>query len=641
MTKQLTVEASVRIESISDVQVSPSDGSVAYVAGNAYTKGDGSKSPSLVSNIRLLIAGATDPINLTHGTSANSGPRWSPDGSLLAFVSDRAMAGQRQIYVLPVGGGEARALTDVQGSIPSPRSLDPLKWMPDGSAITFLMIDPLDEEIKTAKDAGRDAVEYEAVPRFTRVWRVALDSESPEQISPDGIQIWEYAISPDGQRIAAVISNVPFEWDWYKCKLAVIEIATGEVKVIVDTPRQLGKPSWTPDGEAVVYITSHWSDRGSDAGEVMLVPASGGEPLALTPDAESSFDRVQWMGEELLATANVGGGSGIAEIDLKGGPPKWAWQSESWLKSFSVNANGQIVATITDYESLTSIFTGAIEDGSAALSASVTPPMEFQPGTMRPIEWQSEDGKSVSGYLVLPPGRSGDEPLPTVMLIHGGPVSAVRGGIHDGRQWPFLLAAAGMAVYLPNYRGSTGRGLEWAEASIGDMGGADFGDMMAGLDYLIDEGISDPDRLGITGWSYGGFISAWAVSQTKRFAAAVMGAGISDWRSFHGTSYLHTWDVMHYDGANPYEAASEHAKFSSLNFIENVSTPTLILHGEQDEDVPVEQAYQWYRALQDHDVVSELVVYPREPHGVSEYEHQIDIGNRMVGWFERWLKPSA
>jgi dipeptidyl aminopeptidase/acylaminoacyl peptidase len=641
VTNQLTVEGSVKIESVGDVQISPSDGSVAYVVGNAFTKGEGSKSPSAVSNIRLLRSGSDTPIDLTSGTDSNSGPRWSPDGSLLAFVSDRVKAGQRQIYVLSTDGGEARRLTDVTGSIPSPRSLDPMKWMPDGYAFTFQMIDPADDKEKEAKEAGKDAIEYEAVPRFTRIWRVGLDGGEPEQISPDGMQIWEYAISSDGKRIAAVISDVPYEWDWYKCKLAVFEIDGSDVTILADTPRQIAKPSWTPDGTGVTYITSHWSDRGSDAGEVMLVPSGGGNPISLTPDASVSFDRVHWMGDVPIATANIGGGSGIAILDLSGGVPGWAWESEAWLKAFSVNPNGQISAAITDYESLTSIFTGAFEDGTAALSAAVTPPLDFEPGTMRPISFPAHDGQTVSGFLVLPPGHTGDKPLPTVTLIHGGPVSAVRGGIHDGRQWPFILAAAGMAVYLPNYRGSTGRGLEWAEASIGDMGGADFGDMMAGLDYLIGEGISDPDRLGITGWSYGGFISAWAVSQTTRFAAAVMGAGISDWRSFHGTSYLHTWDVMHYNGANAYEADSEHARFSSLNFIENVETPTLILHGEQDEDVPVEQAYQWYRALQDHDVISELVVYPREPHGVSEYEHQVDIGNRMVGWFERWLKPSA
>ena len=641
MTKLLTVEASVKIESVGDVQTSPTDGSVAYVVGNAFTKGEGSKSPSAVSNIRLLRPGSDAPINLTSGVDSNLCPRWSPDGSLLAFVSDRVKAGQRQIYLLSADGGEARQLTNVTGSIPSPRSLDPMKWMPDGSALTFQMIDPDDDAGKEAVEAGRDAIEYEEDPRFTRIWRVGLDGNEPKQISPDGIQIWEYAISPDGRSVAAVISDVPYEWDWYKCKLAVFDIGNGEITVLADTSRQIAKPSWTPDGTGITYITSHWSDRGSDAGDVMLVPAIGGDSVTLTPGATVSFDRVHWMGDVPIATANVGGGSSIAVLDLNGGEPEWAWEADAWLKGFSINQNGQISAAITDYESLTSIFTGAFEDGTIALSAAVTPPLNFEPGTMRPISFPAHDGQTVGGYLVLPPGHKGDKPLPTVMLIHGGPVSAVRGGIHDGRQWPFILAAAGLAVYLPNYRGSTGRGLEWAEASIGDMGGADFGDMMAGLDYLIDEGITDPDRLGVTGWSYGGFISAWAVSQTKRFAAAVMGAGISDWRSFHGTSYLHTWDVMHYDGANAYDTNSKHARFSSLNFIENVETPTLILHGEKDEDVPVEQAYQWYRALQDHNVISELVVYPREPHGVTEYEHQVDIGTRMVGWFERWLKPSV
>ena len=169
------------------------------------------------------------------------------------------------------------------------------------------------------------------------------------------------------------------------------------------------------------------------------------------------------------------------------------------------------------------------------------------------------------------------------------------------------------------------------------MGGADFEDMMAGLDALIERGIADPARLGITGWSYGGFTTAWAVTQTNRFKAAIMGAGISDWRSFHGRSYLHSWDVIHYGGSDPYDPESPHARFSPINYVSNVKTPTLILHGEEDWDVPVEQSYQFHRALKDLGVETELVVYPREPHGPVEYEHVIDIGNRLVNWFKAKL----
>jgi dipeptidyl aminopeptidase/acylaminoacyl peptidase len=169
------------------------------------------------------------------------------------------------------------------------------------------------------------------------------------------------------------------------------------------------------------------------------------------------------------------------------------------------------------------------------------------------------------------------------------------------------------------------------------MGGEDYQDMLAGLDHLVETGIADPARLGICGWSYGGFTAAWAVTQTDRFKAAVMGAGIADWRSFHGRSYLHSWDAIHYNDSDPYDVESAHASFSPINFIKNAKTPTLILHGEQDWDVPVEQGYQFHRALRDLGVDTRLVVYPREPHGVEEYEHQLDIARRVRQWFEERL----
>jgi dipeptidyl aminopeptidase/acylaminoacyl peptidase len=198
------------------------------------------------------------------------------------------------------------------------------------------------------------------------------------------------------------------------------------------------------------------------------------------------------------------------------------------------------------------------------------------------------------------------------------------------------MASAGYAVFLPNYRGSTGWGLAFAEANLGDMGGKDFDDMMLGVDSLVAAGIADPARLAVAGWSYGGFTAAWAVSQTDRFRAAVMGAGISHWLSFHGKSCLADWDAIHY-AASPYERGGTFERFSPLTHHDQLSTPTLILHGENDQDVPVEQAYLFYRTLKDRNVPVELIVYPREDHAVKERAHQLDMSRRVLAWLERYL----
>ena len=203
--------------------------------------------------------------------------------------------------------------------------------------------------------------------------------------------------------------------------------------------------------------------------------------------------------------------------------------------------------------------------------------------------------------------------------------------------WGQLLANQGYAVFLPNYRGSVGWGLEFSESNLGDMGGKDFEDMMLGVDSLVEAGIADPDRLAISGWSYGGFIAAWAVSQTDRFCAAVMGAGISHWLSFHGKSCLCTWDERYYQ-TSPYETKGLFDKSSPLSYYQNLQTPTLILHGEQDQDVPVEQSYLFFRALKDRGVPAELIVYPREAHAITERAHLLDMSKRVLAWLRHYLE---
>jgi dipeptidyl aminopeptidase/acylaminoacyl peptidase len=203
-------------------------------------------------------------------------------------------------------------------------------------------------------------------------------------------------------------------------------------------------------------------------------------------------------------------------------------------------------------------------------------------------------------------------------------------------RWANHLAARGFAVFMPNFRGSTGWGIEFAESNLGDMGGKDFEDIMAGVDALIERGIVDPKRLGIGGWSYGGFLTAWAITQTSRFKAAVAGAAITNWLSFHGTSYLNRWDEIHY-AANPFERGGVYDKFSPMNYIANATTPTLILHGEKDLDVPVSQGHELFRALKDRGIDTEMVIYPREPHGVGETPHVKDLITRLCDWFERYV----
>lgn len=254
-------------------------------------------------------------------------------------------------------------------------------------------------------------------------------------------------------------------------------------------------------------------------------------------------------------------------------------------------------------------------------------------GEQEIVRWTGTDGLGIQGILVKPAGYKAGQRVPLVVIPHGGPTSLYANGFSNSRDWGQHLAARGMAVLLPNFRGSTGWGIEFAEANVGDLGGNDFQDVMRGVDAMIARGLADPKRVGIGGWSYGGFMTAWSITQTDRFKAAVMGAGISNWLSFHGNSHLNTWDAIHYS-ASPYERDGVFQKFSPINHVTNAKTPTLILHGESDRDVPLEQSYQFYRGLKDHGVETQLVIYPREEHTISETKHVHDLLRRVVGWFE-------
>jgi dipeptidyl aminopeptidase/acylaminoacyl peptidase len=258
-------------------------------------------------------------------------------------------------------------------------------------------------------------------------------------------------------------------------------------------------------------------------------------------------------------------------------------------------------------------------------------------GETRVLRWQGSDAMAMQGLLILPVGYQKGERVPLITWVHGGPAWLYTQGFYGAGRYPEqLFAGAGYAVLLANPRGSAGWGVEFTEANIGDFGGRDYEDIIAGVDHVIALGVADPQRLGIGGWSYGGFMTAWAVTQTNRFKAAMMGAGICNWRSFHGVAEIGTWDQISYR-ASPYEQGGRYDRFSAIHYIDRVTTPTLIVHGAEDVIVPVGQSYEFFRALKDHGVPTELVVYPREPHGFRERGHNIDRIRRFLAWFQRYI----
>nr|ADI19351.1 dipeptidyl aminopeptidases/acylaminoacyl-peptidases [uncultured Chloroflexi bacterium HF0500_03M05] len=641
--KILSPEDVLSFKAVSDAQLSPDGSIVAYVVADPYKIE--TKYPR--SNIWVVPTDGGDATQLTFGPRSDLCPRWSPDGQSLVFLSDRTEDGQRQLYLLPMYGGEAAQLTTVEGSIPASRSVDTVAWSPDGRKIAFMKTDAETEQEKLRQMEKDDAIEFERNPKYTRINVVDVDTQILSWVSPDDLQVWEFCWSPSGEEFAVVVSDLPFEQHWYTCRLATFSIDGGQIQNIHFSKRQIAKPTWSPDNGSVAFLSSNWSDRGITSGSVIVVPVPDcGKTRDLSGNQIASVNSVAWSddSQHLLTVTHERGGTGLSKIEVNTGERILLWHGDVTISEtstvFSMDHNENIAVVLEDSVNPQDVWLAKRTANGfewARLTNHHPQATDFDLGVTESIHWKGADGWDMHGLLIRPVMETIREPHPMVTIVHGGPTGMLANRFYAASQGYQLLAAKGMAVFLPNYRGSTGWGIEFAESNIGDMGGKDWEDILMGIDHCVKNGIADVERLGISGGSYGGFMTSWAITQTDQFKAAVMIAGISDWRSFHGKSHLCDWDSIHYGDADPWDPDGLYRKFSPITHVKRVKTPTLILHGEEDLDVPVEQSYIFYRALKDLGVETELVVYPREPHGFNERNHKLDQARRTTDWFAERL----
>jgi dipeptidyl aminopeptidase/acylaminoacyl peptidase len=543
----VTVEAMLDLRTMSDVQLSP-DGSLAVIViGQAFSERD---RPSPSSIWAVSIDDGTIRSYTPDGT-ADRMPRWSPDATILAVLSDRAhrdaggvpVAGA-QVYLMPRDGSEARRLTSVHGVIHD------MAWTPDGSQLILLMTEPESEQHR----GEDDVIEVEQHPLFWRLWSVTLADGAVTALTPPGLQVWEFGLAPDGATAALIVSDAPFEWSWYQARLAVLALGTPDVRTFSTTPRQLAHPRVSYDGTTASVISCTWSDRGVIGGDVLLVPLHGGAARNLTAGQPLSVSWSEWepSGATLLCCGYTDGEIALWRL-RSAGDITLLWRDEgTFIEHFQprFSRGGSLVAALReDTAHPVDLWVARLEAEAVDSWRQVTRlhhgVEDWALGPVRTVRWAASDATPIQGLLALPDAYREGTHIPLVTLVHGGPAFLQPHAFClDIVRWARLLAAHGCAVLLPNPRGSTGWGTAFTEANLGDMGGADWGDIMAGVDHVIDIGVADAERLGIGGFSYGGFMAAWAVTQTDRFKAAVMFAGIADWQSFHGVGPVPTWDAL-------------------------------------------------------------------------------------------------
>jgi dipeptidyl aminopeptidase/acylaminoacyl peptidase len=577
-----------------------------------------------------------DPVQFSSGAAADTDPRWSPDGQRVAFFSDRVERGKSSLYVMPVSGGEAVRVFEEQGD------LDGLTWSPDGSRLAVLFTEPETEAEKKRKEERDDANVWDKEHKFQRLWVIDPATKKAKCISPPGQQVWHYAWSQDGTRIAFNTTPTPRIDDTLNTTRLSIVSRDGGVPATVLTP--LGDTAdlvWSACGKKLAWIGPAGRVRSGEW--VYAVPVDGGEVVCLTPGLEATVESLSAIGDgsRLLVQTAEGLGSGLFEVDWNGERTALlgSGKSHSIPHPVTADTDGNRFAMIRQSGSQSpDVWTFGRGAPEPTRRTHLNPELEAAAlGTPEQFCWKSCDGTEVSGLLFRPFGVPEDAPAPLVVQVHGGPTSRwaneFTANWHD---WGQSLAGRGIAVLMPNPRGSTGRGPSFTNALMNEVGHGEFQDIMAGVDALIERGIADPQRVGIGGWSWGGYMTAWTVTQTDRFKAAVMGAGLANMVSDNGigdipSANLSYFEASLYDDPEPYWARSP------IKYITNVKTPTLILHGEADQRVAMQQGMEFYTALRLRGVETQFVTYPREGHAITETKHQKDLIERVVGWFTRHL----
>jgi len=568
-------------------------------------------------------------------------PKYSPDGGALAFLSDRNEGGVYQLFLADALGQNPVATPVVEGVIES------LSWSPDGAQI-LLGIAGFGADIAGAQGGATTAKKTSELPTWSpsvdigdadNLWRTAyafdVRSQRYRRLTPKGVNIWEAAWLND-REIIAVASNSHSEGSWYESRLVSIDFDTCALREVYKPKYQLGLPVASADGKHIAVIEALCSDRLIVCGEVRLIRAVTGEVQALDT-LGVDVTQLIWRDNGTLAyVGHRGLETVLGEIDIASNTASESWSSlehtfGAWYPSVALVPQGGVLAVSEGYSIPPEI--AKISDGryhrlrSLASLRSADP--KFNEARIEPFSWKGRDGLLLEGWLVKPSGLG---PFPLVMDIHGGPVWACRNRWQGRLRGAKVLADHGVASLYPNPRGSSGRGTQFAGLVRGDMGGADTGDYLSAMDALVERGVADPDRLGVTGISYGGFISAWLITQDKRFAAAVPISPVTNWYSQHRTSQIPYFDALFLDG-KPGAAQGLFYSRSPAMFADRVKCPVLQLTGALDQNTPPTQALEFHRSLLEHGVKSVLATYPCSGHGIRGFPEVIDATTRYVGWF--------
>jgi dipeptidyl aminopeptidase/acylaminoacyl peptidase len=656
--RAVTLDDYFQIREVSDPQLSPDGQWVAYSVKTPLLKDDKNE-----DRIWMVPLSGGEPVPMSAEGVSSSHPRWSPDGKYLAFLSSRN-EGKTQVWLLNRLGGEAQRLTDTA------QDVDDFAWSPDSRRLALILRDPSSEELEAAKDKDRDekaAAQKEKKPKTQKPWVIdrlqfkedevgyldrrrthlyAFDvaSKGVTQVTSGDYDDSEPAWSPEGKRLAFSSNrSTPDSDHSYNSDIWVVSADNSDkgaqLTQVTTNPGEDRSPAWSPDGKWITYVTQLEPKLFQYATHhLAIAPASGGEAKVLTLafDRNANEPRFSSDGKSIYFIADDDGTQNLCRISSAGGEITRPIAGRLMVYGYSLSKTGEIAARIITLERPDEIY--ALQGGKLTqlthTNDALMAQLKVSPGEY--VHFKSKDGTIASGYLYKPLDYTPGKKYPTILRPHGGPVWAYYAEFDHLAQ---LLAANGYVVLYPNPRGSTGYGQKYCQAIFADWGNKDFQDDMAMVDYAIGQGIADPDKLGVGGWSYGGISTNFIITQTTRFKAAISGAGEFLYITNYGHDhYQKDWET---ELGLPWENRALWEKLSPFNRLTSITTPTLIMGGEIDWNVPIINGEQMYQSLKRLGRTTELVVYPGEYHEFSMPTHIKDRLERYLAWYGHYVKGDS
>ena len=671
-----------RARSVAEVAVSPDGKRVAWLEAGE------------IRLAQLDHFDQSEPITApTPGQSCNASEFvWSPNSNSIAFLSDCADPGEQSDFFLSrLDGGPAVRLSELHGYAGSPA------FSPDGKRVAFLYVEgatrapgALSAETPPSGVIGEDHIE---IQRVAAVYATASQPAVPTFITPPNLHVFEFDWSSDSKSLAYIAADPPGENNWWVAKLYTQSVPAVELShqtggapglasetwdsknlgpTAVLSPAdisgplhglQIAQPTWSPDGKSIAFIGGLMSDQGVVGGDVWIIPSVGGTPINLTPNRSASAEWIAWDGNDAIDVSEVAGSdfrlvrlriANNASAPAAFDPPVFSIPGSVGIRSYDSTVSATADRSLFVFQS--SSFNNPPEvyavrakepPSHSAQSSSLMQLSHFNNG-LKPawgdsvsLAWKN-DRLNIQGWLLLPENYDPSKRYPLLVEIHGGPASSVTSRWNGGAGGfsATAFSALGYFVLMPNPRGSYGQGEAFTQANRKDFGYGDLRDILAGVDTVLAKYPVDPNRVGIAGWSYGGFMSMFAVTQTHRFRAAVDGAGISDWLSYYGENSIDQW-MIPYFGASVYDDPAVYAKSSAITFIKQAQTPTLLVVGDRDGECPAPQSFEFWHALRDLRVPTQLVVYSNEGHGFSNAADRRDTLQRATDWFARYMPPTT